>query len=155
MIKSSLEIFVNGVMAAGEITLADVRRLQRDILPDGIESRDEADVLIALDRAIADKHCSWNAFAVQTVVERNPLWWDKPTGNVDRVEFNVISSAPTRVAALLSGEVDMIYSVPPQDIARIHAPIGLDIGAISPAEIALSILGELVSELRRDRRRAA
>ena len=39
------------------------------------------------------------------------------------------------------------------DIARIHAPIGLDIGAVSPAEIALAILGEIVATLRRDRRR--
>jgi len=34
------------------------------------------------------------------------------------------------------------------DIARIHAPIGLNIGAISPAEIALSILGEITARLR-------
>ncbi len=63
----------------------------------------------------------------KTVVETNPLWWDKPQGNADRVEFNVISSAPTRVAALLSGEMDMIYSVPPQDIARIKASPDLKI----------------------------
>lgn len=37
-------------------------------------------------------------------------------------------------------------------LARIHAPIGLDIGAVSPAEIALAILGEIVSTLRGPRR---
>ena len=33
-------------------------------------------------------------------------------------------------------------------IKRIHAPIGLNIGAISPAEIALSILGQITAKLR-------
>lgn len=39
--------------------------------------------------------------------------------------------------------------------SRIHAPIGLDIGAVSPAEIALAILGEIVSTLRGPRRTPA
>jgi xanthine dehydrogenase accessory factor len=34
------------------------------------------------------------------------------------------------------------------DLARIHAPIGLNIGAISPAEIAVAIMGEITAELR-------
>jgi peptide/nickel transport system substrate-binding protein len=59
----------------------------------------------------------------RNVLEPNPNWWDKPEHNLDRVEFTIISSAPTRVAALLTGEVDMIYSVPTQDIDKIsHAP---------------------------------
>jgi xanthine dehydrogenase accessory factor len=51
-----------------------------------------------------------------------------------------------RLAAAGFGEADM---------QRIHAPIGLDIGAVSPAEIALAILGEIVQGLRGPRRKPA
>lgn len=40
-------------------------------------------------------------------------------------------------------------------IARIHGPIGLDIGASSPAEIALAIMGEITATLRRPQAKAA
>ncbi len=41
------------------------------------------------------------------------------------------------------------------DIARIHAPIGLPIGAVSPPEIAVAILGEITARLRLPAEKAA
>ncbi|MBV8702463.1 MAG: ABC transporter substrate-binding protein, partial [Acetobacteraceae bacterium] len=75
----------------------------------------------------------------RTVIERNPTWWGKPENNVDRVEFNVISNASTRLAALLSGEMDMIYSVPPQDMRRIEA--SPDLKLITRPELRTIFLG--------------
>ena len=40
-------------------------------------------------------------------------------------------------------------------LARIHAPIGLDIGAVSPAEIAVAIMGEITARLRQAAEKAA
>ena len=79
----------------------------------------------------------------KSVLEKNPGWWDKPEHNLDRVEFTVISSAATRVAALLSGEMDMIYSVPPQDIDRIGKAPGIKI--IQGPELRTIYLGMDVS----------
>ncbi len=55
----------------------------------------------------------------RTTLRNNPDWWDKPQHNLTEVTFNVIGNAATRVAALLSGDVDMIYTVPPQDMDRL------------------------------------
>ncbi len=67
----------------------------------------------------------------RTTLRNNPAWWDKPEHNLTEVTFNVITSANTRVAALLSGDVDMIYTVPPQDMDRISRTQGLKL-AVGP-----------------------
>jgi peptide/nickel transport system substrate-binding protein len=53
-------------------------------------------------------------------VERNPSFWG---GEVpwDRVEMRFVTSPASRVAALLSGDVDLIDGVPTQDIARLSS----------------------------------
>jgi peptide/nickel transport system substrate-binding protein len=58
---------------------------------------------------------------VRTVFKMNALWWDKPEHNLTEIVFTPIASDPTRVAALLSGEVDLIEPVPVQDIGRVNA----------------------------------
>jgi peptide/nickel transport system substrate-binding protein len=63
----------------------------------------------------------------RTIVERNKLWWDKPEHNLDTVELDVIGNNATRVAGLLSRELDMIYAVPPQDVDRIGKTDGFKI----------------------------
>src|SRR5499427_3755823 len=58
---------------------------------------------------------------VRTVFKPNPGWWGKPEHNLDEVDFTTISNDATRVAALLSGDVDWIDPVPLQDVQRVNA----------------------------------
>jgi peptide/nickel transport system substrate-binding protein len=59
---------------------------------------------------------------VRTTLVRNFNYWDKKIEtNIDEAIFTPIANASTRVAALLSGEIDMMEPVPVQDIARIAA----------------------------------
>ena len=58
---------------------------------------------------------------VKTVYKPYPNWWGKPEHNLKEIIFTPISSDATRVAALLSGEVDVIEPVPIQDIARVNS----------------------------------
>ena len=57
----------------------------------------------------------------KTVFVVNPAWWDKPKHNIARFEFTPIASAATRVAALLSGEIDFTNVAPLQDLPRLAA----------------------------------
>jgi peptide/nickel transport system substrate-binding protein len=60
---------------------------------------------------------------VRTVLKRNPHWWgwaDPRSGNVDDVTLVPIRSDATRLAALVSGEVDLVLDPPVQDIDRLQ-----------------------------------
>jgi len=56
---------------------------------------------------------------VRTTFVRNGNYWGKIEGNVQEVIFTPIGNDATRVAALLSGEVDIMEPVPVQDIDRV------------------------------------
>jgi peptide/nickel transport system substrate-binding protein len=57
----------------------------------------------------------------KTVFVVNPAWWDEPQHNLDRIELSPVTSAATRVAALLSGEINFTNDAPVQDLPRLEA----------------------------------
>ena len=65
--------------------------------------------------------------SVRTVIVRNFNYWDKVESNVDEVVFTPINNDATRVAALLSGETDLMEPVPLQDIERVKASTNLTV----------------------------
>ena len=53
---------------------------------------------------------------------QNKDWWDaKNASNVSELIYSPIKSDPTRVAALLSGDVDLLSDIPTQDVARLRS----------------------------------
>ncbi|MBP6775801.1 MAG: ABC transporter substrate-binding protein [Piscinibacter sp.] len=65
---------------------------------------------------------------VRTVLKANPAWWgravpgaDQRNGNLDEVTFVSIRQDATRLAALASGEIDLVLDPPFQDVERLKA----------------------------------
>ncbi|GKS94481.1 ABC transporter substrate-binding protein [Acidovorax sp. SUPP2825] len=76
---------------------------------------------------------------VRMVFKRNPNWWGTMEGNVTEIVYTPIKSASTRVAALLSGEVDMVLDPSPQDLARLRS--GADLKVVDGVENRTIFLG--------------
>jgi hypothetical protein len=85
MTKTSLREFVEQVSDAGRIRFGDLRRLQRDLLPSRITSCEEAELLIALDRAARKFDRDWNGYFVSAVRDF-VVWGLEPIGQVDRAK---------------------------------------------------------------------
>ena len=74
----------------------------------------------------------------RTVLVANPAWWGK-RGNVDEAVYVVIQSDATRLAALVSGDVDFVIDPPFQDVPRLKAEGRFKLVQIS--DIGMQYLG--------------
>ncbi|WP_430398805.1 ABC transporter substrate-binding protein [Ferrovibrio sp.] len=66
---------------------------------------------------------------VRTVTAKNPTWWglkDAPH-NIDEIVYTPVTTAATRVAALLSGQLDFVLDVPVQDVERVRRTSGIQV----------------------------
>ncbi len=76
---------------------------------------------------------------LKTVLEPFENWWGKPEHNITRAEFTPIQNPATAVAALISGDVDMINPVPIQDAERLQQRGGVTV--IQGIEARVIMLG--------------
>jgi peptide/nickel transport system substrate-binding protein len=67
---------------------------------------------------------------VRTVLVAHPDWWNKASpekGNVTEVTLRPIKSSPTRIAALISNEVQFVNDPQPQDVPRMRTSPGVKV----------------------------
>lgn len=64
---------------------------------------------------------------IKTSYKRNPAWWDKPEGNVQEIAFTPIANDATRLAALVSGEIDFVLDPSPRDVPRLRTTAGVKV----------------------------
>jgi peptide/nickel transport system substrate-binding protein len=87
---------------------------------------------------------------IKTILVKNPKWWglSQNPHNVDRIIYTPIANAATRIAALLSGEVDFVLDPPFQDLARITSSGNLKTQQISQIRTIFYGLDVASAELR-------
>ncbi|MDE1949290.1 MAG: ABC transporter substrate-binding protein [Burkholderiales bacterium] len=64
---------------------------------------------------------------IKTVYKRNPGWWGKFDGNVQEIVYTPIANDATRLAALVSGEIDFVLDPSPRDLPRLRHTAGIKI----------------------------
>ena len=90
---------------------------------------------------------------VKVVFDRFDGYWDKQSpGNVDEIVLTPIKEAPTRVAALLSGDVDYIAPVPPTDHKRLVKTSGTDLVTMPGTRVITFQLNQNRQEAFKDKR---
>jgi peptide/nickel transport system substrate-binding protein len=72
---------------------------------------------------------------VKMVFDRFADYWDANTGNVDQIILTPIANDATRVAALLSGDIDWATPIPPQDLDRIASSEDLQLVTMGGSRI--------------------
>ena len=75
----------------------------------------------------------------KTVFKKNSKWWGNVEHNLTSIELLPIANAATRVAALLSGEIDLVTDAPVQDLGRIGSSSGYKV--VSTPQMRTIFLG--------------
>ena len=104
---TSLQDFVCRAMAQNRISFGDLRRLRRDILPDGITTREQAEMLLALDLAVERADKGWSGYLVSGV--RDLVLSAAPPGCIDadttRWLVSALNASSPKMARAIAREI--------------------------------------------------
>ncbi len=133
---------LTGVLLGYEVTVVDDRAefASRDRLPDPRIRL----VVDDFDRAI--KNLNINAHSAAVIVTRGHQFDEICLENLLRLQISYLGmiGSKRRVISIFKKLSQQGFAN--SDLSRVHAPIGLSIGAKSPQEIAIAILAEIIAE---------
>ena len=104
MVSTSLREFIALTERDRRIRFGDLKRLERDILPARITTREEAEMLIGLDRTIERADRDWSAYLIRTVKDF-VVWGMSPSGSVDRDKAEWLIEALSLGGATRTGRI--------------------------------------------------
>src|SRR3989337_4154726 len=90
--STTLRDFVLNAVEMNRIRFADLRRLQRDILPYRITTRQEVEMLLSLDASIERADRDWRRYLVPAVAQF-AVWGLEPVGRVDQAKADWLIEA--------------------------------------------------------------
>jgi hypothetical protein len=80
--SASLRAFVSKALERNRISFGDLRRLQRTVLPHGLATREQAEVLVALDQTITRTDKAWAGFLVAALTDF-VVWRSSSPGRIE------------------------------------------------------------------------
>src|SRR4051812_23935706 len=106
--STTLHDFVSKALEANRIRFGDLRRLQRDVLPYRIVTREDAEMLLALDAKVERADRDWREYLVPAITEF-AVWGLEPSGRIDQAKaewlIGALASARPKIASAIARRI--------------------------------------------------
>src|SRR5215207_10433611 len=114
--STSLRAFVSKALELNRISFGELRRLQRKVLPHGLVTREQAEVLIALDQTIARTDKAWADYLVMVITDF-VVWRACSPGRVEPemaawLVASLSCGRPTRTTGMITVSLNVERVVP-------------------------------------------
>jgi len=138
--SDTLRDFILNAVEANRVRYADLRRLQRDILPVRITSTQEAEMLLSLDGTIERADRDWREYLVPAVAQF-VVWGMDPVGRIDQAKADWLLEALPLASAKVGSAIirHVVIEVPCiDDTVSLRPKPSRETPPLAVAEIAVT-----------------